>query len=213
MILLSILGVGCSLLYGYYGGSGGETTEGVYFGLAITAFFNLLLGVIILFYNFSWFRWNIVWYLPVLIFLFFITKGYIVNVFLNYIPEVEPLPYEVKVSVATYDSAQAELNEFLKSNQDSISIDTILFSENSNKLLAVCVQRKVNAQGNYSNIEVLGEKTVNVWNFHIPRTGTFITFDSVPTNIGTKSLMWYLKNYSFDEHDSSSIWSDTYLWR
>lgn len=45
IIAINIIGLGLSLLYGRYGGSGGETTEGVFFGIKITGIIVVILVV------------------------------------------------------------------------------------------------------------------------------------------------------------------------
>ena len=67
VIIVNIIGLGTSFLYGRYGGPGGETTEGVFLGIRVTGITVTLILIILSILYKDWFikNWFIV--LPLLI--------------------------------------------------------------------------------------------------------------------------------------------------
>jgi cadmium resistance protein CadD (predicted permease) len=53
-LTLNIVGILCCFLYGAYGGSGGETTEGVFLGLFALNIISVLFCIVTLFIRASW---------------------------------------------------------------------------------------------------------------------------------------------------------------
>lgn len=68
IIALNILGIGLSLLYGKYGGTGGETTEGVFLGIRITGTVVALITIIFSVIFKDWFLRNWYFVLPLIFF-------------------------------------------------------------------------------------------------------------------------------------------------
>ncbi len=66
IIIFNLIGIGISLLYGKYGGSGSETTEGVFLGIKLTGIIVSLLIIVLSIIYKDWFikNWFIV--LPLL---------------------------------------------------------------------------------------------------------------------------------------------------
>ena len=66
---INILGILFSLLFGVIGGSGGETTEGVFFGFFYTSILSVISLIIITFIKLSWWKLNVIWaFLPFIIY-------------------------------------------------------------------------------------------------------------------------------------------------
>lgn len=62
----NIVGVVLSILYGIFGGSGGETTEGVFLGIAFVGILTIIICIIFSFHRFDLFKSRYYWFLILL---------------------------------------------------------------------------------------------------------------------------------------------------
>lgn len=78
IIAINSLGVGLSLLYGKYGGSGGATTEGVFLGVKITGIIVVVIAIVFSIIFKDWFFKN--WYFIILIVLAGLLQAFFLDI-------------------------------------------------------------------------------------------------------------------------------------
>ncbi len=64
--IINIVGVVLSFLYGFFGGTGGETTEGVFLGIAFVGISTVIICIILIFFQFDLFKSRWYWFLIIL---------------------------------------------------------------------------------------------------------------------------------------------------
>jgi hypothetical protein len=67
IILTNLFGIVLSMLYGRFGGIGGDTTPGVFFGITTTGLLSIILIVVFSLLRFKFFLRNFYWMIPILI--------------------------------------------------------------------------------------------------------------------------------------------------
>ncbi|MBI1289518.1 MAG: hypothetical protein GC178_18270 [Flavobacteriales bacterium] len=65
--IFNIAGVVLSILYGIYGGSGGETTTGVFLGIAFVGILTVIMCFALLFFQFDLFKSKWYWFLILIV--------------------------------------------------------------------------------------------------------------------------------------------------
>lgn len=67
IVIINLLGITASVLYGKYGGPGGETTEGVFLGIKLTGLIVVFLFIALSVFYKDWFIKNWFILIPILI--------------------------------------------------------------------------------------------------------------------------------------------------
>lgn len=210
-IAFNVFGVISSLCYGMFGGTGGETTQGVYLGLFYTNIISILLGIVLILVRFSWWRSNFGWAILILLIYYPVTSVVITNKINNYkdkktVSTDFGLPSSQKYAA---DKNQAEA--FLKKEKkENFSIDTLVYSRSLLRILIICSIK--DSSGVYKNFEMFAVNS-NRLLFNFPKGGNLISEDLNKSNLMKKVLEWYVNTFSTNEKDIEGLWHYQDFWQ
>ena len=209
-ISINVIGVLISYLYGVFGGSGGETTEGMMLGLFYTNILSLLVGIIIAIIKFSWWRSNYYWAILIILIYFPITLPILMNKINNTKKKKAGIESFGYVPIKKYNEDKKQTKIFLtEHNKSNYSVDTLIYSKNLSKIFIICSY--VDSSLVYKNFELFAlNKKIIV--FNIPKGGNFLSEDSNKSKLIKNVFNWYINMYYIDEKDKNSIWNYSDFW-
>lgn len=207
---LNILGIVSSLLYGMFGGSGGETTEGVYLGLFYTNLISTLFGIIVVIAKFSWWRSNFIWAILVLLIYYPVTSVVVINKINNVKnSELKSTEFGV-VPPQIYMADKNQVTSYLKKqNKENSSVDTLLYSKSLSKVLIICSYQ--DSSGLYKNFELFAVNNGGLL-IHFPKGGNLVSEGLNKQNLLKQVFKWYVNAYSTDEEEKSGLWNYPDFW-
>ena len=211
-IALNVVGVLSSLFYGMKGGSGGETTEGVYLGLFYTNLASVLFGAVVAIVKFSWWRSNFIWAILVLLMYYPVTSVVLTNK-INNIKNKDPKSIDfgiVQSQKYIVDKNQVEIY-LQKERKINYSVDTLLYSKSLSRILIIgCVK---DSSELYKNLELFATVKDNVLSINSPKGGNLLSEDTSKQTLLKKVIKWYVNTYSTNEEDVNGLWHYQDFWQ
>ncbi len=204
---INILGILFSLLFGVIGGSGGETTEGVFFGFFYTSILSVISLIIITFIKLSWWKLNVIWaFLPFIIYVP-IDKIILENKFNNWFKS-----NPIQLGTVSHNKYQKDIDKataYIKTtNKNTYTIDTIIYSFDKTKQIIICTHVDTsNNIINYVNHEFFYDTT-----YHEAHGGNLSATESNRKELINAAIKYYTTSFSGKEGDQDYLWSYPDIW-
>ena len=210
-VSLNLIGVLSSLFYGRYGGSGGETTEGVYLGLFYTNLLSIFSSVVIALTKFSWWRSNFIWAILVLIIYYPITSVVITNK-INNIKNKDPESTDFGIiQLHNYAADKKRIQIYLKhEGRENCSVDTLLYSKNLSKILIISTYK--DSSESWKNFELFATRKGGQLLINSPKGGNLLSEDTSKQALLKKVIKWYVNIYTTNEDEKNSLWNYEDFW-
>ena len=205
---INILGILLSLLYGVTGGSGGETTEGVFLGFFYTSILSVIFLIIITFIRLSWWKLNLTWaFLP------FIIYGPIDKIILGNKFETLFKSESVQLGTVSKEKYQKDFDRAKKqlelSNKKRFSLDTIIYSADTKQQIIICT----NSDTNNNTIHYMNHELFFDTIYREAHGGNLAAVDTDKKRLINSVIKYYTTSFSSSEDDSDYLWSYPDIWK
>lgn len=203
-VSINVTGILISFLYGIYGGSGGETTEGVYLGLFYTNIISVLISIILFFLNKQWILKNLILVFIFTFIYFPVTSIIIKNKINNSTSNGDNFLDFGIVNLLLYNENKEEALLFLKNDTTvNYEVDTIIYSKTLNKLIIFASYKDSLL---FKNVELFANKNNDKYVFKYPKGGNFISENLNKKELTQNVLKWYLRTYKNNLWFNSDFW-------